>query len=96
MAISLWAARSMIWQSCKQFRCYQSGSASAKVFASDTAFKVCNQAMELMGDQGYLHKNGVERAWRDSRLTQIYEGTNQINRLALFEHHLSTDFSYQE
>ena len=93
MAISLWAARSMIWQSCKQFRCYQSGSASAKVFASDTAFKVCNQAMELMGDQGYLHANGVERAWRDSRLTQIYEGTNQINRLALFEHHLSTDFS---
>ncbi len=93
MAISLWAARAMIWQSCRQFRCYQSGSASAKVFASDTAFKVCNQAMELMGDQGYLHKNGVERAWRDSRLTQIYEGTNQINRLALFEHHLSTDFS---
>lgn len=93
MAISLWAARSMIWHSCKQFRCYQSGSASAKVFASDTAFKVCNQAMELMGDQGYLHKNGVERSWRDSRLTQIYEGTNQINRLALFEHHLSTDFS---
>lgn len=92
MAISLWAARSMIWHSCKQFRCYQSGSASAKVFASDTAFKVCNQAMELMGDQGYLHKNGVERSWRDSRLTQIYEGTNQINRLALFEHQLSTDF----
>ena len=92
MAISLWAARSMIWQSCRQFRCYQSGSASAKVFASDTAFKVCNQAMELMGDCGYLHAHGVERAWRDSRLTQIYEGTNQINRLALFEHHLSTDF----
>jgi alkylation response protein AidB-like acyl-CoA dehydrogenase len=93
MAISLWAARSMIWQSCKQFRCYQSASASAKVFASDTAFKVCNQAMELMGDHGYVHANGVERLWRDSRLTQIYEGTNQINRLALFEHHLGTDFS---
>ena len=92
MAISLWSARSMIWHSCKQFRCYQSASASAKVFASDTAFKVCNQAMEVMGDHGYLHAHGVERAWRDSRLTQIYEGTNQINRLALFEHHLSTDF----
>ncbi len=92
MMISLWAARSMIWQSCRQFRCYQSASASAKVFASDTAFKVCNQAMELMGDHGYLHAHGVERAWRDSRLTQIYEGTNQINRLALFEHHLGTDF----
>jgi alkylation response protein AidB-like acyl-CoA dehydrogenase len=93
MAISLWAARSMIWHSCKQFRGYQSASAAAKVFASDTAYKVCSQAMELMGDHGYLHANGVERAWRDSRLTQIYEGTNQINRLALIEHHLSTDFS---
>jgi alkylation response protein AidB-like acyl-CoA dehydrogenase len=93
MMISLWAARSMIWQSCRQFRCYQSASASAKVFASDTAFRVCNQAMELMGDSGYLHAHGVERAWRDSRLTQIYEGTNQINRLALFEHQLSTDFA---
>lgn len=97
MAISLSAARSIIWRNSStqlpQLVGSQSAAAAAKVFASDTAFKVCNQAMELMGDQGYLHKNGVERAWRDSRLTQIYEGTNQINRLALFEHHLSSDFS---
>ncbi|MBN1654750.1 MAG: acyl-CoA dehydrogenase [Deltaproteobacteria bacterium] len=93
MMISLWAARSMVWQSCRQFRCYQSASAAAKVFASDTAYKVCNQAMELMGDHGYLHLHGVERAWRDSRLTQIYEGTNEINRLALFEHQMTTDFN---
>jgi len=92
MAMSLWSARSMIWQSCQELRCYQSVSASAKVIASDTAFKVCNQAMELMGDHGYVHSNGVERAMRDSRLTQIYEGTNQINRLALFEHQQSSDF----
>lgn len=95
MMINLWAARSMVWQSCRQFRCYQSISSSAKVFASDTAFKVCNQAMELMGDNGYLHIHGVERMWRDSRLTQIYEGTNQINRLALIEHQMSTDFGIQ-
>ncbi|MBN2158784.1 MAG: acyl-CoA dehydrogenase [Spirochaetes bacterium] len=93
MMMSLWAARSMIWQSCGQLRCYQSASAAAKVIGSDTAFKVCTQAMELMGDHGYLHAHGVERAWRDSRLTQIYEGTNQINRLALFEHQMSTDFA---
>ncbi len=92
MAISLWAARSMIWQSCRQFRCYQSASAAAKVFASDTAFRVCSQAMELMGDAGCLHAHGVERAWRDSRLTQIYEGTNQVNRLALFEHQQGREF----
>lgn len=91
MMISLWAARSMIWHSLENFRCTQSASSSAKVFASDTAFKVCNQAMELMGDHGYLHAHGVERSMRDSRLTQIYEGTNQLNRLAVIEHHYAAD-----
>ena len=86
MIISLWSARTMIWHSCSQTRAYQSASSAAKVFASDTAVKVCNQAMELMGDHGYMHSNGVERLWRDSRLTQIYEGTNQLNRLAIIEH----------
>lgn len=85
MMISLWSARSMIWHSCDQLLCYESISASAKVFASDTAVKVGNQAMEIMGDHGYIHSNGVERLWRDSRLTQIYEGTNQINRLSVIE-----------
>ncbi len=85
MMISLWSARSMIWHSCRQFRAYRSASAAAKVFASDVAFKVSAQAMEIMGDCGYIHSFGVERAWRDSRLTQIYEGTNQINRLAFIE-----------
>lgn len=85
MIISLWSARTMIWHSVKQFRAYQSASASAKVFASDTSVKVCNQAMEIMGDHGYVHSNGIERAWRDARLTQIYEGTNQINRLSVIE-----------
>jgi alkylation response protein AidB-like acyl-CoA dehydrogenase len=86
MMISLWGARTMIWHSCSQTRAYQSASSAAKVFASDTAFRVCNQAMEIMGDHGYMHANGVERLWRDSRLTLIYEGTNQVNRLAVIEH----------
>lgn len=65
---------------------------SAEVVASDTAFKVASQAMELMGDHGYLHANSAERLWRDSRLTQIYEGTNQINRLALIENQWEAEF----
>jgi alkylation response protein AidB-like acyl-CoA dehydrogenase len=92
MMISLCAARAMIWHACAGIRAVQSLSAAAKVCGSDTAFKVCNQAMEIMGDEGYLHSNGVERAWRDSRLTQIYEGTNQINRLALVEHQWNAEF----
>lgn len=93
MHMSLWSARAMIWHSCASFRCCQSASAAAKVVASDTAFRVSSQAMELMGDHGYVHANSTERLWRDSRLTQIYEGTNQINRLALIENQWETEFN---
>jgi alkylation response protein AidB-like acyl-CoA dehydrogenase len=41
--------------------------------------------MELMGNHGLLHHNDAEKRFRDARLTQIYEGTNQINRLAVIE-----------
>jgi alkylation response protein AidB-like acyl-CoA dehydrogenase len=92
MAISLWSARSLIWHACKRIVANQSLSAAAKVCGSDVAYKVCSQAMEIMGDHGYLHSEGVERAWRDSRLTQIYEGTNQINRLAVIEHQWRCEF----
>lgn len=85
MIISLWSARNMVWSASMKFRCNQAMSGTAKVFASDTAVKVCNQAMEIMGDHGYVHSNGIERAWRDARLAQIYEGTNQINRLSVLE-----------
>jgi alkylation response protein AidB-like acyl-CoA dehydrogenase len=86
MIVKLWSARALIWHSCSQFRCYQSASAAAKVAASDVSFEVCTKAMEIMGDHGYLQSHGAESLWRDSRLTQIYEGTNQINRLAVIEH----------
>ena len=92
MVISLQAARSTVWQSLRNFRCQQTASSTAKVFASDTAFKVCSQAMELIGDHGYIHANGVERSMRDARLTQIYEGTNQLNRLAVLEHQWDVEF----
>jgi len=92
MALRLWAARSFLWRSCGSFRANQALSASVKVFASDTAVHVCNRAMEIMGDDGTLHRHGVERAWRDARLTQIYEGTNQINRYDIIEHQWKADF----
>jgi alkylation response protein AidB-like acyl-CoA dehydrogenase len=83
----------MVWHSCGQFRCYQSVSAAAKVAASDISFEVCSRAVEIMGDHGYLHAGGAESLWRDSRLTQIYEGTNQINRLAVIEHQWEAELS---
>jgi len=93
MIMSICSARSTVWYSVSSFRCYQSLSSAAKVHASDTAFKVTNQAMELMGDAGYIQSYGVERAMRDSRLTQIYEGTNQMNRLAIMEHQWHQEFN---
>ena len=92
MSIQLSAARALVWHTGR-FRLPRQGvSATAKVFAGDTGFAVCNKAMELMGDHGYLHGHGVEKALRDVRLNQIYEGTNQINRLALIEDAWETDF----
>ncbi|MCP4132113.1 MAG: acyl-CoA/acyl-ACP dehydrogenase [bacterium] len=93
MMTTLSAARSLVWHSTSKFRCNQAASSIAKVFASDAAFKVCNQAMELVGDHSYIHSNGIERSMRDSRLTQIYEGTNQINRLSIIEHQWTAEIN---
>ena len=87
MMLQLWMCRGMVWHSCRLFRSGQGLAAAAKVAVTDTSYKICSQAMELMGDHGYIHSHGVEKAWRDSRLGQIYEGTNQLNRLALIEHY---------
>lgn len=55
----------------------------AKMFASDTAMKVTTDAVQLFGGYGYIKEYGVERMMRDAKITQIYEGTNQIQRLVI-------------
>ena len=92
MLIRLSAMRAMVWQAARYPLPFQASGAAAKVFCSDTAWSVCNDAMALMGDHGYLHIHHVEKAARDARLTQIYEGTNQINRLAVFEGQRGAEF----
>ncbi|BFM17443.1 hypothetical protein R50073_36260 [Maricurvus nonylphenolicus] len=57
----------------------------AKVAASDLAVKNCQLAVELMATEGVRHSRGAEKRLRDSRLLQIYEGTNQMNRLNIFK-----------
>jgi len=86
MFTKLMAARSIVWYAQKHFMPpLESTSAAVKTFCSDTAVEICQKAMSIMGDHAYMHGHGVEKALRDARLTQIYEGTNQINRLALIE-----------
>jgi alkylation response protein AidB-like acyl-CoA dehydrogenase len=58
-------------------------SSAAKVFASDTAMSVTTDAVQLFGGAGYTKDFPVERMMRDAKITQIYEGTNQINRMVM-------------
>jgi len=58
-------------------------SAASKCFASDTAMKVTSDAIQVLGGYGYVSDYPVERMMRDAKLTQIYEGTNQIQRIVM-------------
>ncbi len=58
-------------------------SATAKCFASDTAMQVATDAVQIFGDDGYSRNHPVERFFRDAKVTQIYEGTNQIQRMVI-------------
>jgi len=52
----------------------------AKVFASDIAMKVTTDALQIFGGVGYMRDYPVEKMFRDAKITQIYEGTNQVLR----------------
>jgi len=55
----------------------------AKCFASDTAMRAANDAVQIFGGYGYITEYGVERLMRDAKITQIYEGTNEIQRVVI-------------
>ncbi len=55
-------------------------SSMAKIFASDVAVKVTSMAVQIFGGYGYLRNYPVEKMMRDAKITQIYEGTNEIQR----------------
>jgi len=58
-------------------------ASQAKLFASEMAEKVCSAAIQIYGGYGYLEEYPVERYYRDARITQIYEGTSEIQRLVI-------------
>ena len=58
-------------------------AAMAKLFASDMAMKVTTDAVQILGGYGYINDYPVERMMRDAKITQIYEGTNQIQRVVI-------------
>jgi alkylation response protein AidB-like acyl-CoA dehydrogenase len=58
-------------------------SAMAKLFCSDTAMDVTTEAVQILGGYGYIQEYPVERMMRDAKITQIYEGTNEIQRIVI-------------
>ena len=55
----------------------------AKLFCSDVAMEVTTEAVQVLGGYGYITEYPVERMMRDAKITQIYEGTNEIQRLVI-------------
>lgn len=78
-------ARALIWQSADTWTPRQATASICKFQATDIAVRVAGMAMDLLGNHAPLHANRAEKVFRDARLTQIFEGTNQINRLAVIE-----------
>ena len=84
MATQIEAARALIYSTAKMIdagvKNYSKESAMCKVYTSDVAMKVTIDAVQIFGGYGYMKEYPVEKYMRDAKITQIYEGTNQIQR----------------
>ncbi len=81
------AGRELLYKACAKVDRHEADmgkySAMAKLFASDTAMDVTIEAVQVLGGYGYVSEYPVERFLRDAKITQIYEGTNEIQRLVI-------------
>jgi len=64
-------------------RKYSRYAAMAKLFASETSHRVTHKAIQIFGGYGYIKEYPVERHYRDARITELYEGTSEIQRLVI-------------
>ena len=87
MAMELEAARTMVYVAAAKSERGDADlsffGAAAKCFASDVAMKITTDAVQLLGGAGYTRDFPLERMMRDAKITQIYEGTNQIQRIVM-------------
>jgi len=90
MAMTLEAARQMVYAAAAKSERDDPDlpffGAAAKCLASDTAMRITTDAVQLLGGYGYSKDYPLERMMRDAKITQIYEGTNQIQRLVMARH----------
>lgn len=89
MATKLRCARMLIYSAAElkeHHEPYGMESAMAKMYASDIALEVTNDALQIYGGAGFMKGMDVERAYRDAKITTIYEGTNEIQRVVIASH----------
>ncbi len=86
------ASRALLYQACamadRPERPPDLGkwTSMAKLFASDNAMRVTVEAVQVLGGYGYVTDYPVERMMRDAKITQIYEGTNEVQRVIIAKH----------
>ena len=86
MATNVDGSRLLVWQAARlkdQGKKYIKESSMAKLFASSTAMKAATDCVQIHGGYGYMQEYGVERLMRDAKITEIYEGTSEIQRLVI-------------
>lgn len=97
MATQVEAARALLYRVTEMYDQHVQPiapySAMSKYFASDVAMRVTTDAVQVMGGRGYMRQYPAERMMRDAKVTQIYEGTNQIQRLVIGRAILKSDYS---
>jgi alkylation response protein AidB-like acyl-CoA dehydrogenase len=87
MATRVEAARQLLYTACQEIDAgapdASRWSAMCKLFAGDTAMAVTTDAVQVLGGYGYITEYPVERMMRDAKITQLYEGTQQIQRVVI-------------
>jgi alkylation response protein AidB-like acyl-CoA dehydrogenase len=90
MATKVESARAMLYATSRMIdggtKSYSKESAMCKVWAADVAMDVTTDAVQIFGGYGYMRDYPVEKMMRDAKITQIYEGTNQIQRMVIARH----------
>ena len=89
MAIKIETARLAVWKAAWLWdtgKPSSKASSIAKAYATDIAMQVTTDAVQIFGGYGYTREFMVEKYMRDAKLMQIYEGTNQIQRLVIARH----------
>ena len=86
MAMEIEAARLLVWKAAMakdQKQNYGHFASMAKVYSSEVAMRASTQCVQIHGGYGFMRESGVERLMRDAKITQIYEGTSEIQRIVI-------------